>query len=190
MKTQWPLVVCLSLVVACICTAGCSKVNVHMNNANEVDLVATNYGAIDTLLSGGVKLDREDRVLVATSVDLNNLTRTASFGRVSGEHFGARLSQRGHSVVYIKLRENAMVVNDSGEFLLSREMRNLGTAYKAKAALVSTYTRAETCTYVSVRLVSTDDNVVLGSCDFELPNTKGVSALLTDYSAANSSIFR
>jgi len=82
--------------------------------------------------------------MVATFVDLDDVTRTSSLGRVMGELCAARLTQRGYRVVNIKVRPDSIVIKpgpNEGEFLLSRDVAVLGKEHGAQVVLVGTYTR-------------------------------------------------
>ncbi len=166
------------LLCGCCCSPVVRKDKTRRNDDADANIVCTNYRAVDRLLRKlKTNVNRNDRILAATLVDLNDLRRASMFGRVMGETLATRLTDHGYSVVNVKLRENSMLVTDQGEFLLSREMRNLAAAHNAREALVGTYARAGNSVFVNVRLVRTLDNVVVGAVDYELPNGPETRAL-------------
>src|SRR5580765_5293936 len=98
--------VCTAALVGCAPTCNtegyCSNAIVVPRGAKDADLIHTNYNAIDQLLHNAHCVHKDDRVLVATLVDLSDLHDTSVFGRVAAEQLGGRLTQRGCSVVYVK----------------------------------------------------------------------------------------
>ncbi len=114
-----------------------------------VNLVDTNYKAVDRMLSSTTaSLPRKSRVLTVSFVDLDAITQTSTFGRTVGEICSSRLTQRGYKVVSAKLRSDSLVINPEGEFLLSRDAKELSKDYKAQAVLVGTYTRTRVGTNI------------------------------------------
>lgn len=152
----------------------------------DVDVIRTTYAAIDTLLARAREQPAPSaRILVATFVDLDNLTRTGTFGRVSGELASTRLSQRGYATLNVNIRAGAMAVRlHEGQFLLSREIQLLSQEHNAEAALVGTYARAGETLIVSVRLVRIADNVMLAGADYEMPIEGKVAAMLSGAATA------
>lgn len=119
---------------------GCRRVKIRRKDS--INVVEENYDAVDVML----KASREDlpkgcKILTATFVDLDDVTNASPLGRLLGETASARLTQRGHTVVNMKIRRDSVAINADGEFLLSRDARQLSADYDAKAVLVGTYRR-------------------------------------------------
>jgi len=135
------------VLVAAICAAGllagCEKPKIVRTDT--VDLVEAHYDATDCLLkTAGRELKPTDRILTASFVELDDTTRSSTFGRLAGEVCASRLNQRGYSVVNVKLRRKSIaIVPRSGEFLLSRDVKELGEDYNAQVVLVGTYLRTQ-----------------------------------------------
>ena len=126
---------------------GCRQVKIRTKDS--VNVVEENYDAVDVML----KAAREDlpescKILTATFVDLDDVTNASPLGRLLGETASARLTQRGHTVVNMKIRRDSVAINADGEFLLSRDARQLSADYDAKAVLVGTYTRTNVGTRI------------------------------------------
>ena len=126
---------------------GCQQVKIHRKDS--INVVEENYEAVDVML----KAAREDlpescKILTATFVDLDDVTNASPLGRLLGETASARLTQRGHTVVNMKIRRDSVAINADGEFLLSRDARQLSADYDAKAVLVGTYTRTNVGTRI------------------------------------------
>ena len=147
--------------LAVLSTAGCGP---EIIERDTLDIVKVNYQAVDCMLSrASVNVPRDGRILVATFVDVADVTGTSTFGRMLGETAAARLSQRGHNVLQVNLRRDSIVINEAGQFALSRDIRELGRNFDAAAVLVGTYTR----THIREPIVSTDRLLRAASVDAE-----------------------
>ena len=146
--------------------AGCA------NTPSGDALIQLNYKATDMLMASA-PLDLRQPVLIATLVDLDDLTRSSRLGRLASEHVAARLSQRGVMVKELKLREQLFMEQSSGALLLSREVKDLSIEHAAQAVVVGTYTQAGNTVYVSLKVVRPDGNIVVAAHDyaFELNDT-------------------
>ena len=126
---------------------GCQRVKIHTKDS--VNVVETNYEAVDVMLKAArEELPESCKILTATFVDLDDVTNASPLGRLLGETASARLTQRGHTVVNMKIRRDSVAINSDGEFLLSRDARQLSADYDAKAVLVGTYTRTNVGTRI------------------------------------------
>jgi TolB-like protein len=110
-------------------------------------------------------------IMAASFVDIDNLTTSSTFGRIVSEQIASRLAQHGFRIIEMKLRqESVFIKRGEGEFMLSRELRDLGSSREIGAALVGTYAVSEHFIFVSARIVRTEDSTVLAGCDYEIPN--------------------
>jgi len=206
--SQYAKIAMLCVVSAAVLLApGCGP---KIQYREPVNLVEEHYDAVNKMLAGArERLPRDARILVASFVDENNLTRTSPFGRSAAQYAAARLNQRGYNTVSMTLRKGTAVINPEGEFLLSRQMRELGRSYQARAVLVGTYNRTrrqervisrnrllaeadpsvhpsgrdvfyitDDLVYVSMRLISAEDNSILAAYDFAIPIDQGVESML------------
>ena len=106
----------------------------------DTNLISANHGAADALLTRAPWLkDRKDPLLAATFVDINNLDTSSGLGRVIGEQLGSRFAQQGFTVVEIKMRNNIFIKEGSGEFALSRSIREISQSHNAAAVIAGTY---------------------------------------------------
>ena len=119
-------------------------------------------------------------VLVATVVNVNNLTRSAPLGRTLSEQYASHMAAQGFNVKEVKLRGELFVREGTGELLLSRELRDIARSQNAAVVLVGTYSPASDYTYVSIKLVRTEDSRILRGHDYALPNDRDVQRLLQD----------
>jgi TolB-like protein len=142
---------------------------VHKCVRRDADLIETSYNAVDCLLARTPRTDPNRRILVATTVNLDDLTHTSTFGRVIQEFFATRLAHRGYSVVHMTVRHGSVLINPEGEFLLSRDMKELAEDYNAASVLVSTYTWALDKIYISLKLVDAPTGEVVAAVDYTVP---------------------
>ena len=114
-------------------------------------------------------LDRTLPILSTSFVNLDNLKETSAFGRLVGVQIASRFSQHGYRVIDIRLSNGKVLVQErNGELVLSRDMKRINNRQDAQAILVGTYTIAGNRAFVSTRLVSTLDNVILSSYNFSI----------------------
>jgi TolB-like protein len=174
MRRKTILLVCMALLVF----AGCARNKPHVS-LDDTNLVHLGYSITDTLISNlNVPLDTDKPVLVACFVDVNNVERSSSFGRMLPEHIISRFAQRGYTVVEMKLRDSVYIRQKAGEFLLSRKIRDISQSHNAQAVVVGTYMCAPPSLYVSAKIVTGKDARIISSCDFTLPLSENMQAML------------
>ncbi len=146
----------------------------------DANLIDQNYKAADSLLMKAPWLrERREPLLSATFVDINNLEVSSGLGRVIGEQLGSRFAQQGFTVVEIKMRGNIFVKEGSGEFALSRSIKELSQSHNAAAVIAGTYAVGRRSVFVNARLIRATDNLVLASYDYVLPLGPDAKALLS-----------
>ena len=147
----------ISVLGACVIglLAGCK--NYEVVPKEQVNLLNANYQAVDEMLKKSkASVGRDAPIIVATFVDLDDLTRTSALGRIIGELCAARLTQRGYRVINVKVRPDSLVIRPGqGEFLLSQDVNVLSKEHGAQVVLVGTYTR----THVSENLRSVNQKL-------------------------------
>ena len=117
-------------------------------------------------------------VLVATVVNVNDLSCVVSLGRTLSEQYAMSMAAGGFNVKEIKLRGDVFVREGAGELLLSREIKDIARNHNASLVLVGTYSAAANYTYVSLKLVRTEDSRIIRGHDYALPNDRDVQRLL------------
>lgn len=146
------------------------------------DLVRTSYKSVDMLLKGvktvpalrpnpkrnGVYINPP--ILVASFVNIDNVQKSSTFGRVIAEQMASRLSQKGYKVIEMKMRSDSIFIQEqTGELMLSRELRQISHKHNAYAVLVGTYGASKYVVYLTAKLIRTKDNVILNAYDYSLP---------------------
>jgi TolB-like protein len=136
-------------------------------------VLESSYLAADRLARALLKrqFSPDTPIMAASFVNIDNLTTSSTFGRIVSEQVASRLAQHGFRIIEIKLRqESVFIKKGQGEFMLSRELKDLGSSREIRAALVGTYAISEHFIFVSARIVRTEDSSVLAGCDYEIPN--------------------
>jgi hypothetical protein len=138
-----------------------------------------NSDAIARLLAG---LDRrligDAPLLVSTIVNVNDMGRAAPLGRTLGENYASLLVSQGLNVKEIKIRGDVFVREGTGELMLSRELKDIARTHSSNLVLVGTYSPAANFTFVSLKLVRTEDGRIVRGHDYALPNDRDISKLL------------
>jgi hypothetical protein len=153
----------------------------------DADYEKTAYNAISHLLatahprikSGFLDYNKSDispfdssrPVLYSTTVDLNNYSKTTNFGRLQSELLAAALVQHWENdVIKMTVRSTDYpIVPQEGEFILSRNVRDLADSLNAGAVLISTYSVSIDKVYLNVQLINTDSNSIVGAVSYSLP---------------------
>lgn len=175
----------LATLVAATVMAGCTsttntvRVEPSYQEAASNTFLQTNQNAALQLIHGyDTGAFQNSPLLVATIVDVNDTRVSAPLGRTISEQYATALANAGLNVREIKLRGNVFVQEGAGELLLSREVQNLAQSQNAGVVLVGTYSPAARFTYVSLKLVRTEDSRIISAYDYSLPNNRDVRRLL------------
>jgi TolB-like protein len=164
------------LVIISFSLAGCATTPPAIPDAN---LITVNYVAADKLLEGTDNaISTNQPILITSFVNINDLMASSSFGRITSEQVGSRISQSGYPVIELKLRNSIFIKEQSGEFILSRELKSLSTLHDAQAVLVGTYAEATNSVYVTAKLIHPSNGEVLASYDYVLPKGTDTKTLL------------
>lgn len=166
--------------------AGCAantnayvKAEPTYEEAKASPFVATNRDAITALTTGlDLKAMANTPLLVATVVNVNDLRKTAPLGRTLSEQYASHLVDRGLLVKELKLRGDIYVREETGELMLSRELKDIAKVHSAGLVVVGTYSVAANTTFVSLKLVNTETGKILKGHDYALPNNADVNRLL------------
>ncbi len=149
---------------------GCTDQNRIKPAIKDANLIAMNYIAAEHLISSASDVLIQSKPLLITSfVNIDNLNTSSTFGRITSEQVGSQFSQSGYRVIEMKLRKDVLIKGQSGEFILSRALKSLSTSYDAQAVLAGTYAVGANMVYVTSKLISPHDGVVLASYDYMLP---------------------
>ncbi len=160
----------LALLLSVFVLAGC----VTGQKLAEADNAITraNYKAADQIAQGLKAKGQSGLILVATLADVTKLDTSTPLGRISGEQIASRLAQNGLTVVEVKFRKDLYIQQDTGEFMLARNIERIAAEYQASAVVVGTYAVAETQVLVSLRAVDAKSAAILSAVDYALPKER------------------
>jgi len=161
--------------------AGCEGLPVPDSRPEPVtaDIVGSSHAAADVLIQrAGPRLDPGKSLIAATFVNIDDLSDASSLGRIVSEQVASRFSEQGYQVVEMLLRSNIYIKRRAGEFLLSRELKNISFEHNAQAVIVGTYALGRKNVYVTARLIRATDSIILASYDYSLPLDHDVAFML------------
>jgi len=142
------------------------------------DMIFSSYTAVDRLIQNSQsKLEPSKPVLVTSLVDINDFNASSSFGRLVGEQMVSRLANAGYSVVEVTLRNNLLLKRGGGQFMLSRDVREISESRSAQAVIVGTYAVAKEDLFVNLRLIRASDGTVLSAYDYAIALDPNISSL-------------
>jgi TolB-like protein len=178
------LIVGVASVSLCLMMIGC----VAQQSATRADqwngnLVPVGYSMADTLADNVTHaLGPADTLIIASFVNVNNLEQSSSFGRIIAEQIASRFAQRGQRVIELKLRQNSIFISEGkGEFMLSRDLREISRTHNASAIVVGTYADGGDRIYISARIVRPTDSIVIAATDVGIPmQPNTLSVMLRD----------
>lgn len=181
-RTAFALACSLSALVM----AGCAtkppaqvRAEPTYQEAARAPLLQSSRDAVKNLLAGlDTSVTGAGPVLVATVVNVNDLSVSAPLGRTLSEQYANAMAMTGFDVKEIKLRGDVFVKEGAGELLLSREIKDIARVHNASMVLVGTFSPAASYTYVSLKLVRTEDSRIIRGHDYALPNDRDVNRLL------------
>ena len=176
------LILCAATAVALLSACGAPsnlRADPTYDDAAGSKFVYTNKDAVNKLIGDFDRGPTGDTpVLVATIVNVNDMRRTAPLGRTLSEQYASQMATAGFNVKEMKLRGDVFIREETGELLLSREIKDIAHAHNATMVLVGTYSTAASFTYISLKFVRTEDSRIIRAYDYALPNDKDVNRLL------------
>ena len=168
-----------ALLAGCTSSAPPVRTEPTYQDASSSAFIQSSRDAI-AALTAGFEMDTlgTGPVLVATVVNVNDMSRSAPLGRTLSEQYASHMAALGFNVKELKLRGDVFVKEGAGELLLSREIKDIARNHNAAMVLVGTYSAAANYTYVSLKLVRTEDSRIMRGHDYALPNDRDVQRLL------------
>jgi TolB-like protein len=141
-------------------------------------LIFSSYGAADRLVQNSrVPLDPAKPILVTSLVSIDDFSQSSSLGRLIGEQVASRLVMSGYSVIDVTLRKTLLVQQGAGQFMLSRDVKDISRLNSAQAVAVGTYAIGEEDVFLNLRLIRAGDGRILSAYDFTIKNDRNISSL-------------
>ncbi len=116
--------------------------------------------------------------VIATLVDIDDLTRSSRFGRLMAEALGAEIFRQGGRVTDIRSGDAFMVQPQKGELVLSRDAGYLAGDVHAGAVVAGTYGVGATSVAVTIRLIDLTNHRLLSIAMTEIARTPTIDVLL------------
>jgi len=124
-------------------------------------------------------------LVIATPVDVNDLTASSPLARQMQEEIARWFVQAGYNVIEIRKGSDILFEPSTGEMLLTREDRLLGNRRVASTAIITgTYTVALDHVRFNIRMVRTQNREILAMSTITLPLNREIAALVREHSAA------
>lgn len=127
-------------------------------------------------------LDRKvlsNTFIVTSFTNLDRLSETTSFGRLVAENMIHELQVRRWNVFEVRLT-NSIIINEAGEFSLSRDIKKLKDQYSIGGIVTGTYTVAGNNIIINARVIDINTGVVVSSGQTHMPLSWFVDELLSN----------
>lgn len=145
----------------------------------EPSLFDYSYKGCEILLQRATaQLDRNRDILVASFVNADNLNESSTFGRAVADYCITYFVTQGYKLSEIKLRDNLLVKQDAGEFMLSRNLKNILLNHNVHAVIVGTYSIGSDNVYVTAKIVNPVDGVIISAVDYRIKMTPDIRKML------------
>ena len=171
-------------LVAALFAVGCAqqpqklRVEPTYQEALNAPLLQSSRDAVAQLVANlDVAATGPGPVLVATVVNVNDMSHSAPLGRTLSEQYANAMAATGFDVKEIKLRSDLVIEPQSGETILSRRLALLKDMQPAQALLVGTLSMSQRTMYISARLVNPTTADVLSAGTYRLYMDKNVLAM-------------
>jgi TolB-like protein len=135
--------------------ASTNTINVTLNDA---------ILSLANQLSQNNKLQTNDTgtITLTSFVDLKKLNQTSQFGRVLGESLFSELFIRGFNVTDFR-GQQAISVNNSGEFFITRNINKLSSEVPNTYILVGTYSKIDQNVIINARILDNKTGKIVTS---------------------------
>ncbi|QDQ28611.1 hypothetical protein FNU76_20895 [Chitinimonas arctica] len=154
-----------ALLLCCLLLSACASYQAGAKNP----LIRASYDAADRLAAMAYPIVKVDQpVIVATFVNIDQLTTTSTFGRMLAEQVASRLLYHRYPIIELKLRGSVFVREGRGELLLSREVKDISQAHNVQAVVVGTYAVTQDKIFLNLKVVRPLDNRVLAAHDLAI----------------------
>ncbi len=168
----------LSLLVGTLLSTGC--MTDPYATSTDVIIDSNRAAANNLIRMAGNEIQPGANIIAASFANIDDLTQSSSFGRVTSQQLVSQLAASGYSVVDMLLRSDVYISPTEGEFLLSRAVNEISVEHNAHVVLVGTYAAGDDNVFVTAKLIRASDSVILASHDYVLPYTRDMRMLLRD----------
>ncbi|MBF0553571.1 MAG: hypothetical protein HQK96_03330 [Nitrospirae bacterium] len=159
------------------------------DNTTDIDLKSAYI--VDQLEKNGDIPKFQNKIIVTTFVDINNLNQTSMFGRLIAEEILSQLRTKDYRVTDVREMKSIVMSNKVGELYLSRSglpeqgnkidvtPKSFNFDYTNSLIVAGTY-QVEPCeVFVNVRLISPELAEVVSVASVKIPRTRLIKYLLS-----------
>jgi len=115
---------------------------------------------------------------VTTLVNLDDLYRSSTFGRLYAEQLMSELTMRGFEVVELRHSDAIQFLERDGEFALSRNSFSVRPVRELGGLVVGTYASSQDRVYVNIRLIEPSTSRIVSAGSVEMSKTTELARLL------------
>jgi len=116
--------------------------------------------------------------LIGSFVDLNEMGKSSPMGRLIAENLMHELQVRSWRIFEPRLMQNFMI-NEGGEFVLSRDVKQLRDRFGVTGVVAGTYVVSGDYTVVNARVVNIESGMVMSSGQIHIPSNWFANALMS-----------
>ncbi len=106
--------------------------------------------------------------IITSFVNIDSLSETSRFGRLMAENLIYELNARHWKVFDVRFTKG-IIINESGEFSLSRDGEKIRDAYKVGGIVVGTYSFGNNHIIVNARVIDIDSGAIISAGQIHLP---------------------
>ena len=117
--------------------------------------------------------------IVTAFADLNRLNETSSLGRLVSEDLIHELQVRHWNIFDVRLTKD-VIINEAGEFSLSRDISKIRDTYKVGGIVAGTYSVNRNHIIVNARVIDIETGIVSSAGQIHLPLNGHAEGLLYD----------
>lgn len=119
----------------------------------------------------------ENTFIVTSFTNLNRLSETTPFGRLIAENTIHELQVRKWKVFEVRLTKD-VIINETGEFSLSRDISKIREQYQVGGIVTGTYSVAGNNIIVNARVIDITTGLVVSSAQTHMPVSWFTESLL------------
>jgi hypothetical protein len=197
-----PFVFSVRVVTICAAFSALFSLGVHAQSQSVTDKAVSPYpfryesitlipstsssGALNTAsmfiaeqLERNLSPEMRSRALVVTDfVDLGTLNETSQLGRLLAQNLMHEMQLRNWSVTDVTFRKN-IHIEASGEFSLSRDVKQLKPPVQIGSIITGTYVNTAEGIILNVRMIQVISGAVVSTAQVKLPQDRLITYLLS-----------
>ena len=158
---------------------GDGRLTVHSTNSESGKFAAKLIFLADQLERNVDHKNTQNSYVVGSFANLNNLTETSPLGRLIAENLIHELQVRHWKVYEARLMKNVLI-NERGEFTLSRDPRQLRDEYQVSGVVAGTYVESDGNLVINARIIDIGTGVVISSGQIQFPANWFTDGLLME----------